>query len=129
LYASLFQSPISWLLVRFKWTKTIQFGDRVLYIPLVAIPSSKLCPVSAYKRMCEFNPASTESPALLIESRGKVIPLGYNQFHNKLKQLISLIGLNLEYVIKVAVFVSEITRNYVLTFLTNNNFLNFISNF
>jgi hypothetical protein len=172
----------SYLLVRFKWTKTIQFGDRVLYIPLVAIPSPKLCPVSAYKRMCEFNPASTESPAFLIESRGKLIPLAYNQFQNKLKQLISLIGLKpllfsshsfvptcmiiiskcnlimpllikyitsiiptpgnackvhffkyiclpIESVIKVAIFVSEITRNYVLTFLTNNIFLNFISNF
>ena len=43
--------------------------------------------------MCEFIPASTESPAFLIESRGK-IPLAYNQFQNKLKQLISLIGLN-----------------------------------
>ena len=59
----------SYLLVRFKWTKTIQFGDRVLYIPLVAIPSSKFCPVSTYKRMCEFNPASTESPAFLIKSK------------------------------------------------------------
>jgi hypothetical protein len=44
--------------------------------------------------MCEFIPASTESPAFLIESRGKLIPLAYNQFQNKLKQLISLIGLN-----------------------------------
>jgi integrase len=44
--------------------------------------------------MCEFIPASTESPAFLIESRGKSIPLAYNQFQNKLKQLISLIGLN-----------------------------------
>lgn len=64
----------SYILVRFKWTKTIQFGNRVLYIPLVAIPSSTFCPVSAYKRMCEFNPASTEIPALLIESNGKLIP-------------------------------------------------------
>jgi hypothetical protein len=44
--------------------------------------------------MCEFNPASTESPAFLIESKGKLIPLAYHQFQNKLKQLISLIGLN-----------------------------------
>jgi hypothetical protein len=54
----------------------------------------KLCPVSAYKRICEFNPVSSESPAFLIESRGKLIPLAYNQFQNKLKQLIALIGLN-----------------------------------
>ena len=44
--------------------------------------------------MCEFIPASTESPVFLIESRGKLIPLAYNQFQNKLKQLISLIGFN-----------------------------------
>ena len=41
------------LLIHMKWYKTIQFGERVLEKPLIAIPGSVLCPVSAYKRMCK----------------------------------------------------------------------------
>ena len=36
------------LLVTFKCTKTIQFGERLLHIPLLRIIDSPLCPVSAY---------------------------------------------------------------------------------
>lgn len=37
------------LLVTMKWSKTNQFGERVLQIPLIKISHSPLCPVSAYK--------------------------------------------------------------------------------
>jgi hypothetical protein len=30
------------------WSKTIQCGERTLYIPLVEIPNSSLCPLKAY---------------------------------------------------------------------------------
>jgi hypothetical protein len=30
------------------WSKTIQCGEETLYIPLVEIPNSSLCPVKAY---------------------------------------------------------------------------------
>ena len=36
------------LLVTFKCTKTIQFGERRLHIPLLGIADSPLCPVCAY---------------------------------------------------------------------------------
>ena len=39
------------LLVTFKCTKTIQFGEHLLHIPLLRIHDSPLCPVSAYLRM------------------------------------------------------------------------------
>ena len=35
------------LLVTFKCRKTIQFGERLLHIPLLRINDSPLCPVSA----------------------------------------------------------------------------------
>ena len=44
------------LLVTFKCTKTIQFGER-LHIPLLRIHDSPLCPVSAYLRMIRLVPA------------------------------------------------------------------------
>ena len=45
------------LLVTFKCTKTIQFGERLLHIPLLRIHDSPLCPVSAYLRMIRLVPA------------------------------------------------------------------------
>ena len=49
------------LIVTFKCTKTLQFGERKLHIPLVRLPGSPLCPVSAYHRMIRLVPASSVS--------------------------------------------------------------------
>ncbi len=45
------------MLVNFKWSTTIQFGQRVLQIPLVADVGNILCPVSAFKAMIQAVPA------------------------------------------------------------------------
>ena len=45
-----FQDDI--LLVIMRWSKTNQFGQRVLKIPLLRIPGSVLCPVTAYLQIC-----------------------------------------------------------------------------
>ncbi|CAC5418711.1 unnamed protein product [Mytilus coruscus] len=42
-----------YLLVKMEWSKTIQFGNRKLELPLVKIKDSPLCPYNAYNR----NPA------------------------------------------------------------------------
>ena len=41
------------LSVKFTWSKTYQFGKRVLDLPLVCIPGSPLCPVRLFYLMCE----------------------------------------------------------------------------
>ena len=45
------------MLLNFTRTKTLQFGEKVLKIPVLANPGSKLCPVSAYKEMVRKIPA------------------------------------------------------------------------
>ena len=35
-------------MITIQWSKTIQFGERTLVIPLVFIPDSPLCPVQPY---------------------------------------------------------------------------------
>ena len=49
------------LIVTFKCTKTIQFGERKLHVPLLRLPGSHLCPVSTYHRMIRLVPASSVS--------------------------------------------------------------------
>lgn len=51
------------LLVFFKWTKTIQCHERRLFLPLVPIEDSPLCPVSLFLRMCKLAPAHAQAPA------------------------------------------------------------------
>lgn len=45
------------VIVKFEWSKTIQFGKRVIHIPLASILGSPLCPVTAFRHMCEMLPA------------------------------------------------------------------------
>ena len=84
----------SYLLVRFKWSKTIQYGDRQLFLPLIGINSSIFCPVTAYKQMCILTPASGDSPAFLFRSKKNLVAFSYYQFEKKLKDMIRIIGLD-----------------------------------
>jgi hypothetical protein len=84
----------TYLIVRFKWTKTIQFGNRVLSIPLLAFPVSKFCPVQAFKVMCSMNPCSSSSSAFSINYKGKNIPITCSKFQHRLRKLIANICLN-----------------------------------
>ena len=68
------------LIVLVKWSKTIQFGYRILRISLINIPDNILCPVKAYKDMIKAIPAHKTSPAFCILKEGKFISIIYNNF-------------------------------------------------
>ena len=68
------------LLVTFKCTKTIQFGERLLHIPLLRIHDSPLCPVSAYLRMIRLVPARRSYPVFLIFGPKGLVPLTKHTF-------------------------------------------------
>ena len=74
-------------IVIFNWSKTLQMGDRVLKIPLVENPGSKLCPITAYKNMCRLVPAVGDNPAFLFPSKNGVVPVTYVDFQYYIKQL------------------------------------------
>lgn len=81
------------LLVFIKWSKTNQFGNRLLMIPLAAIPSSILCPVKAYCNMIDLMPASELDPAFVVKaSDSSLVPLLYRQLQEKIKTLIARTG-------------------------------------
>ncbi|CAC5409966.1 unnamed protein product [Mytilus coruscus] len=84
----------SLIIVAFKWTKTIQLGNRILRIPLLAYPLSKFCPVNVYKRICSLNPCTSDGAAFSCTKKGKCMPITYNQCQNKLRELLCIIGLN-----------------------------------
>lgn len=59
------------LLVRITWSKTIQFQQKCLILPLAVIPNSVLCPVTAYLEMLKVVDTRSSSP--LFSLRGKHI--------------------------------------------------------
>lgn len=77
-----------------KWSKTNQFGSRLLEIPVTAIPGSVLCPVAAFKNMQKLCPAtdSDSDPAFSLPVGKQILPLLYSQFQKRLKSLIKKSG-------------------------------------
>ena len=81
------------LVVIFRWSKTNQFCDRVHMVPIVAIPGSVLCPVSAYKRMLETLPGHDALPAFFIRVGGVPRPVTYYLLQDFIKKGVTKLGL------------------------------------
>lgn len=79
------------IIIKMKWSKTIQFGERELSIPLVEIPGSKLCPVKAYMNMIKLTRVPEEYAAFCLK-RERIVPVTYQQMQNVLKKLIEATG-------------------------------------
>lgn len=81
------------LLVLFKWSKTIQFGERRLMLPLVRLENSPICPVAMYSRMLNFYPAPPSAPAFTYSSRrGNFVSLHKGEFISFLRAKLTLAG-------------------------------------
>ena len=80
------------LFVTFRCTKTIQFDERLLHIPLLSISGSPLCPVSNYRRMIELIPAHRSCPVFLLPGPSGVVPLTKRSFVSQFRTCLSHIG-------------------------------------
>ena len=83
------------LLVTFLHTKTIQFGERVLHVPLMR-SDSPLCPVAAYLHARSFLPASSSSSFAFshLDASGLCIPLFSSVFVCMIRQLFVRAGID-----------------------------------
>ena len=81
------------LIVCIKWSKTNQCADRVLKVPIAAIPGSPLCPLQAYKHMLRLTPAPPSNPAFLHFVKGSLVTLTYRSFTSNLRSLLASAGL------------------------------------
>ncbi|GAQ85426.1 hypothetical protein KFL_002340160 [Klebsormidium nitens] len=78
---------VAWVVVR--QTKTIQYFERELRIPLVAIPGSDLCPVRALRRLFAAVPAPPVAHAFSYMSpRGARLHLTHQVFVARFKSLL-----------------------------------------
>ncbi|XP_048576165.1 uncharacterized protein LOC125557539 [Nematostella vectensis] len=80
------------LIVTFKHTKTIQFGQRRLHIPLLRIPGSLLCPVAAYNNMIRLVPSSARKPLFLLLGRSGPFALTKSRFVTEFRLALCSVG-------------------------------------
>ena len=68
-------STKGFLLVSITWTKTIQFHERTLLLPLIPQRSKWICPVAWLGLMMHMVPADKEQPLFALPHGGNVVPL------------------------------------------------------
>ena len=81
-------------LLRITCTKTLQFQERALEIPLPLIPGSPLCPVTALRQYLASVQLSPSSPLFVCQSRGSDRPILAHQYNAFIKMSLSAIGFN-----------------------------------
>ena len=75
------------------WSKTIQFRERVVCIPLPLTPYSPLCPVTACSRAFRFTYQSSQAFNWLHLTTLSIQTFTYHSFSTKLRGLIAELGL------------------------------------
>ncbi|XP_073248534.1 uncharacterized protein [Porites lutea] len=78
-----------------KASKTIQYQQRSLSIPLPCIPGSQLCPVGALRRHLRLNPGPSHAPLFSVFSptSRSLLPITYRHFSQFVSRVIQAIGL------------------------------------
>lgn len=72
-------------------TKTIQFNERALHIPLVIMPGNFLCPIKALQDMWELCPAQCGTSLFLFRgSSGSASPLVHSHLNKREYPLVTL---------------------------------------
>lgn len=79
------------LVVTMTWSKTIQYGERKLEMPLIPISGSILCPVTAYVSMCKKVNAKSDDPLFSLPNKKYIT---YSKFQLKLREIVSNLHLD-----------------------------------
>ena len=80
-------------IILIKWSKTIQFTDRVVTIRVPFLPGSSFCPVAALKAMIALVPGSDNDPLFATHTHDSVLPLTESVVRKHLKRVLALLGL------------------------------------
>ena len=81
--------------IRIRWSKTIQFAERLLQVPLPYLPRHPLCPVTAILQAFALTRgASPRGPAFVIPFKGEWIPFPPGRFIATLRTHLGALGLN-----------------------------------
>ena len=84
------------MLITIRWSKTIQFRERVVEIPLPRIPNSKLCPTTATLHAFQLSRSSSQAFTwnTADDTAGEANIFTYNMFMTKLRSHLTKLGYN-----------------------------------
>ena len=77
-------------IVLVKWSKTIQFRDKVACVVIPKLPGSKLCPVTVLSNMLHLVPGSNNDPLFAIFKANTWSPLTDSMVRKHLKRVITI---------------------------------------
>ena len=83
-----------WAIVINRWSKTIQFSQRILTILLPRITPHPLCPNTSLRHAFNLVPAPLSGPAFVVQAPRGLIPLTHGKFDAMLKALAAAINLD-----------------------------------
>ena len=91
-------SDVNCFSLRIRKTKTIQFGQRVLTLPFVALRGSVFCPVTALENLLIVAPSDVKQPLFSYRSKRGTKMWTHSSFVNRLRGILKDVGLDpLEY--------------------------------
>ena len=74
------------------WTKTIQFKQKILRVPVLPATNKAVCPVFWVHKMLMDNPGEAREPLFLIKTPAQSLCLSANQLIYRLRKWLKLIG-------------------------------------
>jgi len=77
-----------------RWSKTIQYRQRTLHIPLPRVPDSPLCPSQALLLSLRLCNSPRDGPLFTYTASNGWLPLTAQEFQGKLISYLSLLGIN-----------------------------------
>ena len=84
------------MMVEVRWTKTIQFRQKVLRVPVLPAANKAICPVFWVHKMVIDNPGNPQDPLFLISTKQSKLCLSANQLVYRLRKWLKLAGENEE---------------------------------
>lgn len=83
------------VVIKIRWSKTIQFGERVLKVPLPRLFGQPLCPVAAVTHHFALTPGVPPSgPAFVSQTATNSFPLTATAFVKRVKECLETKGYN-----------------------------------
>lgn len=74
------------IVIDIKWSKTIQFAEKVLQVPLLPVADEDICPVFWMRKLLLRFPAGPKDPAFCVPVAGHNIPVSYSQLAGRLRK-------------------------------------------
>ena len=79
-------------LVDIKWSKTLQYRNRELTLPLLAARNKSVCPVYWMRYIFTQYPARVNDPLLSYPKNGVMVPITYEQLGGHLTEWVKKVG-------------------------------------